>query len=71
MPPIEEASAGSWASLKPAYEVFDMGLGDDLKSEVLKILQERWTEREGRVVPESDNLKLSNDAVTLDGTVWC
>ena len=48
-----------------------MGLGDDLKSEILKILQERWTEREGRVVPESDNLKLSNDAVTLDGTVWC
>ena len=46
-----------------------MELGDDLKSEVLKILQERWTEREGRVVPESDDLKLSNDAVTLEGTV--
>ena len=46
-----------------------MGLGDDLKSEVLKILQEEWSEREGRVVPESDDLKLSNDAVILDGTV--
>lgn len=46
-----------------------MGLGDDLKSEVGKILQERWSEREGRVVPESDGLKLGNDAVTLEGTV--
>ena len=46
-----------------------MGLGDDLKSEVLKILQEEWSEREGRVVPASDDLKLSNAAVILDGTV--
>ena len=46
-----------------------MGLGEDLKSEVLKVLQEEWSEREGRVVPDSDDLKLSNDAVTLDGTV--
>ena len=46
-----------------------MGLGDNLNAEVLKILQERWSEREGRVVPESDDLKLSNDAVTLNGTV--
>ena len=46
-----------------------MALGDDLKSEVSKILQEEWSEREGRVVPESDDLRLSNDAVILDGTV--
>ena len=46
-----------------------MGLGDDLKSEVFKILQEEWSVREGRAVPESDDLRLSNDAVTLDGTV--
>ena len=46
-----------------------MGLGDDLNAEVRKILQEEWTEREGRVVPDSDDLKLSNDAVILDGTV--
>lgn len=46
-----------------------MGLGDDLNSEVWKILQEDWSERKGRVVPESDGLRLSNDAVTLDGTV--
>ena len=46
-----------------------MGLGDNLNAEVLKILKERWSEREGRVVPESDDLKLGNDAVTLNGTV--
>ena len=46
-----------------------MGLGDDLNAEVLKILQEEWSEREGRVVPESGGLRLGNDAVTLEGTV--
>ena len=46
-----------------------MGLGDDLNAEVLKILQERWSVRQGRVVPEADDLKLGNDAVTLNGTV--
>ena len=46
-----------------------MGLGDDLNSEVRKILQERWSKRAGRVVPESDDLSLGNDAVTLKGTV--
>lgn len=46
-----------------------MALGDDLRSEVHKILRERWTTRSGRTVPETDDLKLSNDAVILDGTV--
>ena len=46
-----------------------MGLGDDLNSEVRKILQEVWSTRAGRVVPESDDLGLGNDAVTLEGTV--
>ena len=46
-----------------------MSLGDDLKAEVIKILGERWTTREGSVVPDSDDLKLSNDAVKLEGTV--
>ena len=46
-----------------------MALGNDLSSEVRKILREQWTTREGRVVPESDDLKLGNDAVTLEGTV--
>lgn len=46
-----------------------MSLGDDLDSEVRKIFREAWTVRAGRVVPESDDLKLNNDAVTLEGTV--
>ena len=46
-----------------------MALGDNLNSEVSKIFQENWNKRAGRVVPESDDLKLGNDAVTLDGTV--
>ena len=46
-----------------------MTLGNNLNSEVGKILQEKWSERRGRVVPNPDDLKLSNDAVTLDGTV--
>lgn len=46
-----------------------MGLGDDLNSEVRKILQENWRKRSGQVVPESDDLKLGNDAVILEGTV--
>ena len=46
-----------------------MGFGDDLNAEVMKILRERWSTREGRVVPESEDLKLGNDAVTLEGTV--
>ena len=46
-----------------------MPLGDDLRAEVRKIFKERWSVRAGRVVPESDDLKLGNDAVTLEGTV--
>ena len=46
-----------------------MELGNDLNSEVGKILQENWSERTGQVVPESDDLQLGNDAVTLEGTV--
>ena len=46
-----------------------MPLGDDLNSEVYKILQERWTTRPGRVVPEPEKLALRNDGVILDGAV--
>ena len=46
-----------------------MALGDDLRAEVRKIFQEQWTKRPGRTVPESDDLGLGNDAVTLEGTV--
>ena len=46
-----------------------MPLGDDLNSEVHKILQERWTNRLGRVVPEPEKLALRNDGVILNGAV--
>lgn len=46
-----------------------MALGDDLKSEVAKIFKEQWTTRKGQTVPESEDLKLGNDAVELEATV--
>ena len=46
-----------------------MALGDDLNSEVGKILSDRWRTRDGRVVPESTDVQLGNDAVRLKGTV--
>ena len=46
-----------------------MALSDDLNAEVRKILAEEWDTREGRVVPESDGLRLNNDAVELEGAV--
>lgn len=46
-----------------------MSLGKDLSKEVRKIFESRWTTREGQKVPESDQIKLGNDAVRLDGTV--
>ena len=39
-----------------------MGLADDLNSEVIQILSERWSRRQRRGVPESEDLELSNDA---------
>jgi len=46
-----------------------MSLINDLKSEVNKILAEKWELREGSKVPESTDLKLSNDAVTIEGVI--
>lgn len=46
-----------------------MGLKDDINAEVCKILKERWTEREGTIVPESDDIKLNNDGVWLEATM--
>jgi class 3 adenylate cyclase len=46
-----------------------MSLKDDLTSEVKKIFRDQWSTRDGYVVPESDDLKLENDAVILDATV--
>lgn len=46
-----------------------MALIDDLRREVEQIFRSTWTSRDGNVVPESENIKLGNDAVELDGTV--
>jgi uridylate cyclase len=46
-----------------------MGLADDLRQDVGGIFSSAWTERDGVKVPESIDLKLTNDAVKLDGTV--
>ncbi len=46
-----------------------MALKDDLEEKVKSIFSEKWTERDGQVVPSADDLKLSNDAVKLDGVV--
>lgn len=46
-----------------------MAIADDMRKEVKEILQTEWSRREGRVVPEPEDVKLGNDAVCLDGTV--
>src|SRR5687767_14131671 len=46
-----------------------MGLGADLEAEVAEIFRARWTEREGRVVPDYDDLAPGNDCITLDAVV--
>jgi class 3 adenylate cyclase len=46
-----------------------MALKDDLEKRVSSIFTEKWEERDGTVVPEAEDLKLSNDAVKLEGAV--
>lgn len=46
-----------------------MALKEDLEDYVGKALREFWTTREGRKVPETNDLTMSNDAVRLDATV--
>ena len=46
-----------------------MSLGEDLSAQVKQIFKEKWEQRDGYKVPESADLKLSNDAVLLDGAV--
>ena len=46
-----------------------MSLGEEFADEVQKIFTEKWSTREGKKVPESEDLALGNDAVKLDGTV--
>jgi hypothetical protein len=40
-----------------------MSLGDDLKEEVREIFKTSWTKRDGRVVPDPEDIQLGNDAV--------
>lgn len=46
-----------------------MSLKDDLDKKVKEILSEKWTERDGQVIPSSEDVKLTNDAVKIDGVV--
>jgi len=46
-----------------------MSLSDELKEETGRILADRWNVRDGQIVPEPGDLKLSNDAVRLKATV--
>ena len=46
-----------------------MELLGDIQGEVAAIFAANWQRRKGRVIPEADNVKLGNDAVTLDATV--
>ncbi len=46
-----------------------MGLKDDLEGEVGTIFRSAWSERDGQVVPDADSIKLTNDAVKIEGTV--
>lgn len=46
-----------------------MGLKDDLEKKVGEIFTQKWEERDGTVVPDAEDLKLSNDAVKLEGAV--
>jgi class 3 adenylate cyclase len=46
-----------------------MSLSDALKEEVLQIFKDKWETRDGTVVPETDDIKLGNEAVKLQATV--
>lgn len=46
-----------------------MGISSGLRDEVKKIFRSAWTVREGKKVPDVEDLKLGNDAVTFDAVV--
>ncbi len=46
-----------------------MGLKEDLEAEVAETFVSKWEERDGRDVPNPEDLALGNDAVKLDATV--
>jgi class 3 adenylate cyclase len=46
-----------------------MSFSSDLRAEVRKIFRSVWTIREGKAIPDVDDLKLTNDAVTFEAVV--
>jgi class 3 adenylate cyclase len=43
--------------------------GDEIRKQVAEILKTDWKRREGRTVPEAEDVQLGNDAVELEATV--
>lgn len=46
-----------------------MKTSDEILKDVRSILRTKWKRRSGRKVPDAEDIRLGNDAVTLDGTV--
>ena len=46
-----------------------MALKEELIDSVAQIFKEQWETRDGQIVPESDDLKLNNEAVKLNAVV--
>lgn len=46
-----------------------MSLKEDLQSEVKAFLATAWKSRDGEVIPEAEDLRLGNDAVTFTEAV--
>jgi len=46
-----------------------MGIASEIRQEVKKIFKTAWTTRKGTTVPDVDDLKLGNDAVTFEAVV--
>ena len=42
---------------------------EEITIEIQQILKTQWARREGKVVPEADDVQLGNDAIELDATV--
>ena len=46
-----------------------MATKKELETEVLRILKARWQRRDGKDIPETEDIQLNNDSVDLEGTV--
>ena len=46
-----------------------MGLRQDIERDVTEILRTNWERRDGKAIPEAEDVELGNDAVCLNGTV--